>query len=299
MVNHIGFKSGMLLSAAVCGAMAATALGGAPTAAANCASFFGLGNTANCQSGPASIAIAVGNNATARAGGLFGVAFAIGTAPLGGGTGGQATATTTGAFTFAWAAGDQVTAQAGDLFGLAVQWGSNGRTTTKGVLNQAIGWTNPFGGDPAATWVATTVASGFGNQILNGSFVTGPGSGGQAVGFGNLAFNGWGFDNVVTAGNGPSSFFNAAFDGFNAGNVTAGPGPFAIAIAFGQQAGETTAQVGPGIKVGVGTGLPAFPASPASARPTKKAAPTAVAGSPDTGKKSGVASGARHHKKSD
>jgi hypothetical protein len=273
----------------------------APTAAADCASFFGLGNTAICQSGPASIAIAVGPNAVAKADGLFGVAFAIGTAPvLGGGTGGEATATTTGAFTFAWAAGDKVSAQAGDLFGIAMQWGYNGQTTTKGIANVAQGWSNPFGGDPAATWKTTTLASGFGNEILNATFVDGPGYGGEAVGAFNYAFNGWGFNNIVKAGGTNTSFFNVALSGFNGGDVTAGPGPFAVAIAFGRAPGENTTQTGPGIKLGIGTGLPAVPEPEASARPIKKAAPKPAAGSnPGSGKKSGVASGARHQKKSD
>jgi hypothetical protein len=299
MVSRIESKSGALLSIALSGAMAAAAFSAAPTAAANCASFFGLGNTANCQSGPASIAIAVGPNAVAKAGGLFGVAFAIGTAPVsGGGTGGEATATTTGAFTFAWAAGDKVSAQAGDLFGIAMQWGTNGETATKGMFNVAQGWTNPFGSDPNATWTVTTLASGFGNQILNGAFADGPGYSGEAVGVGNLAFNGWGINDVIKAGGTRSSFFNVAFNGFGGGTVAAGPGPFAIALAFGQQAGATTIQTGPGIKIGSVT--PSVPPEADSARATKKAAPKPAASSPGpTGKKSGVASGARQHKKSD
>jgi hypothetical protein len=302
MVTGIRVTRGVLLSAMVSVAMAAAAVGGAPTAAADCASFFGLGNTAQCQSGPASIAIAVGPNATAKAGGLFGVAFAIGVAPVSGvGTAGEATATTTGAFTFALAAGDQVTAQAGDLFGIAMQWGNNGQTITEGVANIAQGWTNPFGGDPSATWVETTLASGFGNQILNGAFADGPGYSGEAVGVSNFAFNGWGFDNVVNAGGTATSFFNVALDAFNAGNVTAGPGPLAVAVAFNQLAGETTSQVGPGINVKVGTATPVFPVSAASFRSTKKAGTTAAAGvgvGIGNGKKTGVASAAhRGHRR--
>ena len=299
MVKRFKSKSGVLLSAAVCGAMTAAAIGAAPTAAADCASFFGLGNTANCQSGPASIAIAVGPNATATAGGLFGVAFALGRIPLiGTANTGVATATTSGAFTFAWAWGDNVTAQAGDLFGVATQWGTNGTTITQGLGNIAQAITNPFGS--STTDIGLTFANGVGNVITNGAFVTGPGASVEAVGVGNYAFNGWGFQNVVKAGGTPTSFFNVAFDAFNGGNVTAGPGPFAIAIAFGQAAGETTSQTGPGIKVGLGTALPTFPASAASVRPVKKAAPKPAASVGSGGnKKSGVASGARQHKKSD
>lgn len=295
MVTGIRVKRGVLLSAMVSSAMAAVAVGAAPTATADCASFFGLGNTAHCQSGPASIAIAIGPNATAKAGGLFGAAFAIGVAPVSGvGTGGEATATTTGAFTVAWAAGDKVTAQAGDLFGFAMQWGNNGQTITKGVANVAEGWTNPFGGDPSATWVETTLASGFGNQILNGAFADGPGYSGEAVGVSNVAFNGWGIDNVVKAGGTSGSVFNGAFSMFSGGTVTAGPGPLAVAVALGQQPGQTTTQTGPGIKVNLPTS--STPGGAATFHSAKKpaATPTAAAGS---GTKTGVASSARrgHH----
>ncbi|QEN13446.1 hypothetical protein ACRDU6_12890 [Mycolicibacterium sp. ELW1] len=302
MVKKLEFKARVLLSAAVSGAMAAGALGVAPNAAADCASFFGLGNTANCQSGPTSIAIAIGPNATATAGGLFGMAFALGRVPLVGTDNlGVATATTTGAFTFAWAWGDNVTAEAGDLVGIATQWGTNGTTTTKGAFNIAQAITNPFPFLlPPTTEIGVTVANGFGNVVTNGAFVTEPGSSVSAVGFGNYAFNGWGFNNVVKSGGTNTSFFNTAFDVFTAGDVTAGPGPFAVAIAFGQAPGESTTQVGPGIKVGRGTAFPTFPASAASARSTKKATPKpAAASSADSGKKSGVASGARDRKKQD
>lgn len=296
MVTGIRIKRGVLLSAMVSGAMAAAAVGGAPTAAADCASFFGLGNTAQCQSGFASIAIAIGPNATAKADGLFGAAFAIGVAPVSGvGTGGEATATTTGAFTVAWAAGDKVTAQAGDLFGFAMQWGNNGQTITKGVANVAEGWTNPFGGDPSATWVETTLASGFGNQILNGAFADGPGYSGEAVGVSNVVFNGWGFDNVIKAGGTAGSMFNGAFSAFSGGTVTAGPGPLAVAIAFGQQPGQSTTQVGPGIKVTIPT-TTTVPGGAATFRSAKMPAATSTAHT-GSGKMTGVASPAHrgHH----
>lgn len=289
-----------LASLPLAGALAAMAIGAAPAASADCASLFGFGNTANCQSGPTSIAIAIGPNATAKAGGLFGAAFALGRIPLIGTTNdGVATATTNGAFTFAWAWGDNVTAQAGDLFGIATQWGTNGTTITKGLGNIAQAITNPFPFLlPPTTEIGMTVASGVGNVVTNGAFVTSPGRSVEAIGFGNYAFNGWGFDNVVKAGGTQTSFFNVAFDVFNGGDVIAGPGPLAIAIAFGRAPGETTSQVGPGVNVKVGTGFPAFPASAASFRSTKKAQPKPAAGNTTgSGKKSGVASGARDHKK--
>ncbi|OYN77505.1 hypothetical protein [Mycolicibacterium sphagni] len=260
-------KANLVAALPLCALMAGAAIGGAPLAAASCSSFFGLGNTAQCKSGPTSIAIAVGPNATATAGGLFGVAFADGIVPLVGTTDtGVATATSTGAFTFAWAWGDNVTAQAGDLFGIAMQLGTNGTTTTKGLFNVAQAITNPFGSTTAD--IGLTLADGIGNVITNGAFVTGPGDSVEAVGLGNYAFNGWGSDNVVKAGGTPTSLWNFALDVFNSGNVTAGPGPFAIAIAFGQQPGDTTVQTGPGIKIGYPTTSTA--GSAAALHPIKK-----------------------------
>ncbi|MBB3603007.1 hypothetical protein FHT40_002668 [Mycolicibacterium sp. BK556] len=297
-------KTHLLAAMPLAGALVATAISAAPAASADCASFFGLGNTANCQSGPTSIAIAVGPNATATAAGWFGAALAVGRVPLIGTDNlGVATATTSGAFTFAWAWGDNVTAQAGDLVGIATQWGTNGTTITKGAFNIAQAITNPFPFLlPPTSEIGMTLANGVGNVVTNGAFVTEPGKSVSAVGFGNFAFNGWGFNNVVKSGGSQTSFFNSAIDAFTSGDVTAGPGPFAIAIAFGQAPGESTTQVGPGIKLGVGTGLPNLPQPvAASARPNKKAAPKPAASrSADSGKKSSVASGARQrHKKSD
>lgn len=283
-----------LASLPLAGAFILAALGGAPAASANCSSFFGLGNTANCQSGPTSVAIAIGPNATAKAGGLFGVALAVGGPFLiGTAVTGTATATTSGAFTFAWAWGDNVTAQAGDLFGTAMQWGNNGTTITKGLGNIAQAITNPFGS--ATPDIGMTLADGIGNVVTNGTFVTGPGASVSAIGVANYAFNGWGFGNVVKAGGTSTSFFNAAFDAFTSGDVISGPGPFAIAVAFAQPVGHTTTQVGPGFNVEIGNTPPSFFPPSASFRPTnKKATPKpAATNSAGSAKKSGVASGAR------
>ncbi|WP_179475465.1 hypothetical protein [Mycolicibacterium vinylchloridicum] len=293
-----------LASLPLAGALAAMAIGAAPAASADCASFFGLGNTANCQSGPTSIAIAIGPNATAKAGGLFGAAFALGRIPLIGTTNdGVATATTSGAFTFAWAWGDNVTAQSGDLFGIATQWGTNGTTITKGLGNIAQAITNPFPFLlPPTTEIGMTVASGVGNVVTNGAFVTSPGRSVEAIGFGNYAFNGWGFDNVVKAGGTQTSIFNVAFDVFTSGDVVSGPGPFAIAIAAAQPHGHITSQKGPGFNVDIGSTPPSLIPAPSAASfrpPKKKVTPNSAASvSPGGDKKSGVASGARHHKKS-
>ena len=79
MVDQIRVKSGVLLGAVVSGALAAGTLTAAPTANATCASFWGIGNSADCTSKLFSVAIAIGGNAQAHADGLFGAAFSIGT----------------------------------------------------------------------------------------------------------------------------------------------------------------------------------------------------------------------------
>jgi hypothetical protein len=257
---------GAFLSAAVVGGVgAAAALGSAPTAKADCASFFGIGNSAHCQSNPTSFAIAIGPNATAIATGLFGAAFAIGEAPVSQtpGNTGVATAVSTGVFTFANAAGDDVKAVAGGIYGIAMQWGYDGKTLTQGFANIAQGWTNPFGS--AAGDFDTTLASGIFNDVLNAAMVDGSGYSGKAIGIGNYAVNGWGDDANVTAGGTSTSFGNIAVNIFGGGNVVAGPGPLAIAGAVGQLAGQTTAQYGPGIHITNG-GTPVFGGSAASTR---------------------------------
>ena len=50
LVDQIRIKGGVLLGALVSGALAAGTLTGAPTANATCASFFGIGNGADCSS---------------------------------------------------------------------------------------------------------------------------------------------------------------------------------------------------------------------------------------------------------
>jgi hypothetical protein len=57
---------------------AATGLSSVPTAGATCASFFGIGNSAQCTSSRTSIAIALGDNAVAAALGVFSIATAAG-----------------------------------------------------------------------------------------------------------------------------------------------------------------------------------------------------------------------------
>ena len=63
--------TGALVACAVTGGLLAGAgLGGAPRANATCASFFGIGNSADCTSTLFSIAVALGDGASARADGV-------------------------------------------------------------------------------------------------------------------------------------------------------------------------------------------------------------------------------------
>ena len=90
IVNSPRKIPGALVAGAVAsGLFAGAGLGSAPTANATCASFFGIGNSAECTSNLFSFAIAIGDGAEAHANGTFGGAFVIGkesTAPTGAGS---------------------------------------------------------------------------------------------------------------------------------------------------------------------------------------------------------------------
>ncbi len=69
----------LVATAVVSGVIAGAGLGLAPSANATCASFFGIGNSADCSSTLLSVAVAIGNGATAHADGLLGAAIVVGT----------------------------------------------------------------------------------------------------------------------------------------------------------------------------------------------------------------------------
>ena len=68
----------VLVGALASGTLTMTTLSSAPAANATCASFFGIGKSADCTSTLFSAAIAIGPGAQAYAEGLFGTAFAVG-----------------------------------------------------------------------------------------------------------------------------------------------------------------------------------------------------------------------------
>jgi hypothetical protein len=269
MVHQIRVKGGVLLSAVVSGALAAGALSGAPTAKADCASFFGIGNTAQCSSTLFSVAIAIGTQAEAHADGLFGSAFSMGF---------RAHAATTDAFDFALAEGARAGATAGGLFGIAAQLGDFGNVVTQGSgslgnlgFNIALNMNTYAGGSALNSSDAN--ASGFGNVAVNlfGGGSTPVGEVAYAQGVSNVTVNLGGINNIVTSGHGGTGAFNLAFNIFGSGNtVDAGPGPLAIAGTILQNV-QTITTTGPGFHInGIAVGG-------AAARNAKTAAPAATA----------------------
>lgn len=300
-MDRIGVKGGALVSTLVSGALVAGALSAAPTANATCASFFGIGNSANCKSNLTSIAIAIGPNAKALADfGYFGVSLSVGA---------DAVAFTPGIFTVATAVGDNAQSVAGGFFSIATTLGANGVASAGGQgLNIALNVT------PATTVPngSGVVADGFGNVGVN---LFGSGTDVEkhlirAAGILNTSVNLGGTDNKVWAGEG-SDVLNGAFNALGSGNfvatggggglnlafktfgngnlVIAGPGPVAIAGSILQN-GQPTTKSGPGFNInGFKVG------GAAAVAPKKTAAPSATAHA--SGRKA-AASGAGHSRRS-
>ncbi len=272
MVDQIRVKGGVLLGALVSGALAAGTLTGAPTANANCASFFGIGNTADCTSTLTTIAIAIGTGAQAHADGLFGSAFAVGTG---------ARAFTDDAFTFATAVGDGAVANTDGLFGITAALGQNAYALTAGShalpggsgqlgLNIAINITpaSPNLDVVEATGIADIAVNLFGPASKSNPYVI-------ASGYFNTAVNVLGTDNTVLAGDNKATVATGslAFNAFGSGNVvSAQPGPFAIAGAIGET-GQSVTKAGPGIAIGTRVGGAAA-VKPKNSAPTAAATPT-------------------------
>jgi hypothetical protein len=195
---------------------------------ATCASFFGIGNTAECTSVPGSIAMAIGANAVASARGVFGFALAVGT---------NATAGTDDFLTTAITFGNRALAAASGVVGFALQIGDYGYVYASGPataphglgFNTAISF-SPYNQTLGGSFVH---AHGIGNTALNlnGSSSTPGGHNVLAEGLFNNASNIGGDDNhIVAVGRG-----NSAFNVFgNHNGVAANPGPLAVAGAVFQ-----------------------------------------------------------------
>ena len=261
MVNQIRVKGGVLLSALVSGALAAGTLTGTPTANATCASFWGIGNSADCTSNLFGLAIAIGPGAKASAYGAFGAAFSVGTG---------AAANVSDPFSFAVAAGDSAVAQGGGLFGIAAALGTKTIALTSGSPSLGnLGFNIALNVSPT-NQTSQVTAIGVGNLAVN-LFNTG---GVQVVaeGVANIASNVGGNGNTVVAGGGSTSVLNTAFNLFGSGNIVkAAPGPLAVAGSI-LQTGATIKKVGPGFNInGIVVG------GAAAVRNAKTSAPTATA----------------------
>lgn len=309
--NKANFTTSLAIGAVAAGMLAGVGIGTAPTAHATCASFFGLGNSANCTSNLTSIAIAIGTDSVAHADGLFGSAIAIGTeakaytnGPFGSAisVGFITTAVTNDAFNIAVSSGTESVANAGGVFALAVQLGKDGIAETGGSgqfgnigANIAIN----IAPTQPATGVPRTLAVGIGNIAVN---LFGNASGNlthdiSAIGTANIATNFGGNDNIVDAGSGGAG--NVAFNVFGSGNgVQAAPGPLAVAGSIFQN-GAVVIKNGPGfningIKVGGAAATPSNRVTKPAAAASRSGNPAATASSPRTGKPAAASRGTRN-----
>jgi hypothetical protein len=239
------------VSALSVGVLAATGLGSAPPARATCASFFGFGNSADCTSGPTSIAIAIGSGAKAYAAyGWFSSALAFGTNALA--LSGQSGITSV--LSVATAIGDNSAAESFGSVQMATQLGSNGQAIAVGsqtmsylgfnvATNISLGSTVPGG--------SLVEAFGLGNMAVNllGNGTTALGHYAVAQGNFTTAMNLFGTNNKTYAGFPDGGNFGLAFADFGSGNtVRTGTGPLAIAGSIGQT-GQTVTKQGPGFNI--------------------------------------------------
>ncbi|WP_156432818.1 hypothetical protein [Mycobacterium sp. M26] len=227
-----------LLAGAAAVAMATASIQSAPTANATCASFFGIGNSANCQSNLTSIAIAIGTNAQALAPGYFGAAFSVGT---------DAVTLAPGLFGIAAAVGDNTGAVANGVFGISGAFGNYAQSSAGGQgLNIALNLTpgtTVSGGSKVG-------AIGFGNIAVNlfGSGTTFEANQALATGIANTAIDLGGNDTIVWAGGGTGVLNGALNVGGNDNFVAAGPGPVSIAVSILQNSQGVT-KSGPGFNI--------------------------------------------------
>lgn len=256
-------------TAMAAGAVGFSALASAPEANATCASFFGIGNSANCTSTLTTVAFAFGEDAQAHAGGVLGAAISFGN---------SSSATTAGFGNLAVNNGNGSSAYVGGNFSTAIGWGVNDATVSAGTGGQgANNWWNAaiaFGARSDETTNVTV--NGIANLGVN--FI---GSGDiDAEGTGTVTVNALGgLNNLVNHGNlsNVSSFISAnttinntgtlswAWDVVGATNTVETTGGFSVAGALFQE-NETVVQNGPGVN------LRLRPTVGSSARPNAKPA---------------------------
>lgn len=250
---------GMVGATVLTGGLVAAALVSPATANATCASFFGIGNSAQCTSGLTSIAIALGPGTTAKATGLFTVAIANG---LGNSAADTTVTTAVGRFNLAYAGGPNTAALTQSNFTLGVVQGklatvAVGNKNGKDFFNIALNLGSRGLVKPGMTATDSVLVAGNGNLAVNlfdgrgdtGGFI-------EVAGNLNSAFSIGGRGTVLSAGTfkllaGPTEPANLStvFNLFGTNNVVqALKGPLSIAGVIGQT-GTTIKQTGPGINI--------------------------------------------------
>ena len=179
---------------AAAGAAACAVLAAPGTANAACASFWGLGNSAQCTSTFGSVAIATGAGATASSTGI-GAAIALGDGSK---------ANSDGFFTLALASGKNTSGTAAGVGSIAADIGDNSKPDSGRAV--AVGWFNKafnLGGDNIAS-----ITNGIGNNsVVNvgkgnrGTVEDGFSTGVYQIGNGNIGAGGGVQSNLVQIGN--------------------------------------------------------------------------------------------------
>ena len=281
-MGQVRVKGGVLVGALVSGALAAGMLGGAPSAHATCASFFGIGNSADCTSNLTSVAIAIGTKAQAHANGLFGTAIAFGYNS--GALIGPKSALNVAIALATPGAGSG--ALAGGLGSLAVSVGKDGYAAA-GLI---VGYTETeigniaidLGKHPATTYVA---ADGIGNTAVSvGNDTAVVDAFGLFTGAANLfGSNTVASGAIVSPDHIVKNTATLAFSAFGSGNtVQAGPGSLAVAGSIFQTGAKVT-KIGPGFNINgirvpnTATAVGGTKTAPASAVRTASKAPTPAA----------------------
>ena len=247
------FTVRVLVGALASGTLTMATLSSAPAANATCASFFGIGKSADCTSTLFSAAIAIGPGAQAYAEGLFGTAVAVGA-----GSG----------------------AEVHNPFGFATTFGTNSTATTKGLFGialnvGALGGAQTFGKGADYSGLGFNIALNVGRPKTGDGSSANPGGYAEAYGVGNIASNLLGGDSTEVDANGVAStatnlagsaspsnplsvyvgdvsgngLFNTGVNVLGRGNyVYAGPGPFAVAGSI-LQTGGTAIKEKPGFNI--------------------------------------------------
>jgi hypothetical protein len=260
-----------LLTAAGLAAIAAAAVTVQAPAHASCISIsgFGNGNGTNgsyCVSGPLGIAIGIGPNTFATSDGLFTAAVAVG---LLNGPTDTSQASSTGFLSLAAAVGTNVSAGTQGRFGLAV---AQGRGNMPGNAVVAQAGLTPTDNLNVAINVLARSGTGVNRVLAVGDANLAANIGGdstntrdhvvQAFGLGNIALNGFGDGNQVSAGNltpgatdagvppQTRSTFGLAFNTLGHDNTVTAIGPLAFAgsiLGSNRNDVNRVLQIGPGI----------------------------------------------------